>query len=148
MLVELVRVNGASQRRELRDLVADNEQLQVVEAAMSQHVVRLDEPDEVLVRLDIADIQHEALCKLVAFADACHILLRRRAHGNVRQSRYRRRRSSSGGTLKKWMMSRLDASETVRIRCDRRTAIHIDAARTRRPPGVGRYCGNIRWMQS
>ena len=60
MLVQLVPVHGAPQRRVLRDLVADDHQLQVVEAALLPHQVeRLDQPLEVLVRLDVAGVQHE-----------------------------------------------------------------------------------------
>ena len=43
---------------------------------------------------------------------------------------------------------RFDASDTVRIRSDRRAAVHRRGARVGVGQRPGRYCGNIRWMQS
>ncbi len=44
----------------------------------AQHVERLDQPLEVLVRLDVAGIQHERVVQLVALADALDLLGGRR----------------------------------------------------------------------
>ena len=70
MLVQLVAVHRAPQRRQLRDLVADDQQLQVLELARAQLVERLDQPHQVLVRLDVADVEHEPVIELVALAHA------------------------------------------------------------------------------
>ena len=75
MLVQLVAMNGAAKRRQLRDLVADDEQLEIVVRA-AQLAEGLDEPHEILVRLDVADVQHELVIELIALADARHVLRR------------------------------------------------------------------------
>ena len=67
-------MHGAPQRRQLRDLVADDEQLQLVDPAGAARE-RLDQPHEVLVRLDVADVEDELVIELVALADARRPLL-------------------------------------------------------------------------
>ena len=56
----------------------------------------------------------------------------------------------SAGTSKKRRMSRFELSDTVRTRVGApRRQSHIDVARVGVAPArFGRYCGNIRWMQS
>ena len=54
----------------------------------------------------------------------------------------------SGGTSKKRRMSRLDVSETVRIRFETRAAVQSEARAYVSASRFGRYSGNIRWMQS
>ena len=50
----------------------------------------------------------------------------------------------SAGTFSRRMMSRLEASETVRILCERRAAAHVDAFAYRYAARFGKYCGNTR----
>ena len=50
--------------------------------------------------------------------------------------------------MKYLRMSRLDASDTVRMRSDRRAAEPICARAYVRAALLGRYCGKRRWMQS
>jgi hypothetical protein len=50
----------------------------------------------------------------------------------------------SAGTLSRRMMSRLEASDTVRILCERRAAVHMDTFAYRYAARFGRYCGNMR----
>jgi len=78
VLVQLVLVDGAPKRGQLRDLVANDQQLQVVEASPAQPVERLDQPHEVLVRLDVADVENELVIELIALADASDVLIDRR----------------------------------------------------------------------
>ena len=47
------------------------------ELAAAQLGERLDQPDEILVRLDVADVQHELVIELVALPHARDFLLRR-----------------------------------------------------------------------
>ena len=63
-------MHGAAQRRQLRDLVADDEQLDVLELAGPQLVEGLDQPHEVLVRLDVADVEDEPVIELIPLAHA------------------------------------------------------------------------------
>ena len=70
MLVQLVPVHRSPQRRQLRDLVADDQQLQVVEAARAQLGERLDQPHQVLVRPDVADVEHELVFQLIPLPHA------------------------------------------------------------------------------
>ena len=74
MLVQLVAVHRAPQRRELGDLVADDEQLELFELARAQLGERFDQPHEVLVRLDRSRVQHEAVIELEALAHARDVL--------------------------------------------------------------------------
>jgi hypothetical protein len=57
--VQLKLVDEPTQLRILRALVADDEQLDVLPAAPADQRVRFDQPVDVLVRLDIARVQHE-----------------------------------------------------------------------------------------
>ncbi len=77
MLVQLVTVHGPAQRRVLRDLVADDQQLDVLELAAAHHVKGLDEPLEVLVRLDVAGVQNERLGELIPLLHPHHFIGRR-----------------------------------------------------------------------
>ena len=61
----------------------------VIEAARVQVVERLDQPLEVLVRLDVAGVEHERLVQLVALADARDVLVRRRLARSARRWRCR-----------------------------------------------------------
>ena len=63
-------VNRAPQRRVLRDLVADEHELDVVEAAAAHQMERFDEPLEVLVRLHVAGVEHELILQLKPLAHA------------------------------------------------------------------------------
>ncbi len=56
------------QRRILRELVADDHQPQVVEPVGAHAREGVHQPLEVLVRLDVADIQHERVIELIALA--------------------------------------------------------------------------------
>ena len=97
---------------------------------------RLDQPHEVLVRLDVADVQDEAVIELVALADARDLLRLAAPPRTARRWRCRRPTIFSGGTLKKCRMSRFDASDTVRMRSERfARAPHRRPARTHRPRG-------------
>ena len=70
VLVELMRVHRATQRRVLRDFVADEHELQMIEAALAHEIERLDQALEVLVRLDVAGVEHELVVQLIALAHA------------------------------------------------------------------------------
>ena len=70
-------VHGAPQRRVPGDLVANQHELQVIEAALAHQVEGDDQPFEVLVRLDVAGVEHELVVQLVALADADDVLLAR-----------------------------------------------------------------------
>jgi hypothetical protein len=79
VFVQLVPVHGAAQRRVFRDLVADDEQAHVIEAAAAaERMEGLDQALEVLVRLDVPRIQDERAVELVALAHALDFLRRRR----------------------------------------------------------------------
>ena len=54
------------------------EQLERVVAVLVQVMDRLDQPLEVLVRLDVADVEHERLVQLEPLADALDLVVRRR----------------------------------------------------------------------
>ena len=73
MLVELVTVHRLSQHRILRQLVADDDQLEVVRAGAPRDRKRLDQPPDVLVRLDVADVEHERMIKLVPLPRQVHV---------------------------------------------------------------------------
>src|SRR5205814_5580380 len=77
VLVQLVAVHGAPQRRQLRDFVSDDEQFQFLEASLPQFGERLDQSYEVFVGLDSSDVQDEALIELETFADTRDLLGRR-----------------------------------------------------------------------
>ncbi len=49
----------------------------MIEAALPHQVERLDQPLEVLVRLDVAGVQHELVVQLIALAHAHDVLLAR-----------------------------------------------------------------------
>ena len=70
-------VHGAAERRVPRDLVADQHELQMIEAAVAHEMERLDQPLEVLVRLHVAGVQHELVVQLIALADADDVLFAR-----------------------------------------------------------------------
>ena len=75
VLVELMMVDRTPQRRVLRDVVADQHELQVIQAAAAHQLERFDQPLEVLVRLDVAGVEHELVVELIALADADDVLL-------------------------------------------------------------------------
>ena len=70
-------MNGAPQRGVLRDLVANQHQLQVIESALADEVERLDQPLEILVRLHVACVEHELVVQLIALAHPHHVLFAR-----------------------------------------------------------------------
>ncbi len=76
--VQVVRVDGAPQLGVLRDVTADDQQLERVVAVLVQVMDRLDQPLEVLVRLDVADVEHERFVQLEPLADALDLVVRRR----------------------------------------------------------------------
>src|SRR4051812_39066336 len=79
VLVQLVAVHRAAQRRVLRDLVADDEQLDVAEIrVLPQRVERFDQALEILVRLDVARVEHVWGVQLVALAHPLDLLGGRR----------------------------------------------------------------------
>ena len=53
------------------------DQLQLVEARLPHQVERVEQPLEVLVRLDVADVEHEVALELVALGDAPHVVVGR-----------------------------------------------------------------------
>ena len=76
VLVQLVPVHRTPQPLVLRDLVADDDQLQRLERRLlPQLVERVDQPLEVLVRLDVADVERERVLQLVARPHPLELLL-------------------------------------------------------------------------
>ena len=77
VFVQLVLMNGTSQRRVFRDLVADQDELELIEVRGCE---RCGTPRsvslEVLVRLDVARVQHELVVELVAFCARDDVLFR------------------------------------------------------------------------
>ena len=71
-------MHGATQRRVLRDVVADDDQLQMIETRLPDQMERVEQPLDVLVRLDVADVQRELALELIALLDGAHLVLRRR----------------------------------------------------------------------
>ena len=69
MLVELVTVHHLAQRGVLGHLVADDHQLQSRRAIHAGPAEGIDRPLDVLVRLDIAYIQHERVIELIPLPD-------------------------------------------------------------------------------
>ena len=63
-MVQLVPMHGAAQRRVLRDLVPDDQQLHLLEAVFCAPA-NADQPLEVLVRFDVARIQDERILELI-----------------------------------------------------------------------------------
>ena len=72
MLVELVAMYRLPQHRILRQLVADDDQLEVVRTGAPRDRKRLDQPLDVLVRLDVAHVEHEWVIQLVALPRQVH----------------------------------------------------------------------------
>ena len=74
VLVQLAAVHGPPQRRVLADLVADDEQLGVGQRPRPHQREGLDQPLDVLVRPDVAHVQHERVVQLEALLDARDVL--------------------------------------------------------------------------
>ena len=55
-----------------------DEQRQIIEAARAQLIECLNKADQILVRLDVANVQHEPVVELVAFSDPRDGFVRRR----------------------------------------------------------------------
>ena len=70
MLVQLVAVHRAPERRVFGNLVTDDEQQHVLEFGrlLAQQVKRLDQPLEVFMGLDVACVEHERPVELVPLA--------------------------------------------------------------------------------
>ena len=65
--METVFVDGAAQRLQLRDFVADDQQLELgASLAPAHQMKRLDEPLEILVWLDVADVKDVCMAQLIA----------------------------------------------------------------------------------
>ena len=79
VFVQLVPMDGVPQRRVLGDLVADDDELDLVElSAPPEEVEGLDGALDVLVRLDVAGVEDERVVELVALAHPRHVVLGRR----------------------------------------------------------------------
>ena len=89
----------------------------------------VDQPLDVLVRLDVADIEHERVIELVALPHEIHPLGIGRRQEALVDRVVRSPRPSPARTSKKRRMSRFEASETVRMRSALRVALHIEPLR-------------------
>ena len=76
VLAHARRLHAAPQRAVAVDLVADDQELHVlVPAALLEQAEGRDQPLEVLVRLDVPRVEHEAPADLVPLAHALHLFL-------------------------------------------------------------------------
>ena len=98
----------------------------MIEAALAHQMERLDQPLEVLVRLDVAGVEHELVVQLIPLADADDVLLARLdaeplVVGVVDDVDLARAAMSTNRR-----MSRFELSDTVSTRVARRAASAID----------------------
>ena len=71
-------MHRATQRRVLRDFTAGNQKLQVViPSRLAEQHKRVDEPLDILVRLDVPGVHDEPLMQLIALPHLCYFHLRR-----------------------------------------------------------------------
>ena len=110
MLVQLVLVHGAPQRRQYFEISSPMiSSLSVLEVRRLRSIVeRLDQPLEVLVRLDVAGVEHERVVRADTARARAPRPLRGRRRRSARRSRCRSTSIFSGGTLKKCRMSRFE----------------------------------------
>jgi hypothetical protein len=59
VLVKLMAVHQPAQVRILREFIADDQQLHILGSALAHDRERLNQPVDVLVRLDVAGVQDE-----------------------------------------------------------------------------------------
>ena len=64
--MDVVLVHGAPERLEFRDFVADDQQLELGAPLRTHEVERFNQPLEILVGLDVADVKQIGMAQLVA----------------------------------------------------------------------------------